>query len=83
MTNLTKPVKRVSQRARVREAGKLRDIVVIVRPNGTIGFRAAGCKTEYALPITRLYYLAVEAHVQDKKKQKAKERKLKKRKGRK
>ena len=73
MTNLTKPVKRVSS-AQIREVGKLRDIVVILYPNRTIGFRAKGCKREYHLPIETGYMLAVRAYVVDEKKRKKKER---------
>jgi hypothetical protein len=62
MTTLTKPVRRVSA-AQVREQGRPRNIVVILRPPGTLGFRAAGCRREYQLPIEACYTLAVRAHV--------------------
>ena len=72
MTNLTKPVRRVTP-AKVFEVGKLRDIVVIVYPRH-LGFRAMGCKREYQLSTEHLYLEAVEAYVRDAKKKKAKEK---------
>jgi len=75
MTNLTKPVRRVTP-ATVFEVGKLRDIVVIVYPKA-VGFRAMGCKREYQLPTEHLYLEAVEAHVRADKKKKKKEREQK------
>jgi len=76
MTKLTKPVKRVTP-AKVREVGKLRDIVVVVYPK-TLGFRAVGCKREYRLPISHCYTEAVEAHVKAEKKRKKAEKARKK-----
>jgi hypothetical protein len=74
MTALTKPVRRVSS-ATVREQGRPRNVVVILRPNGLIGFRAAGCRREYSLPIEAAYTLAVRAHVLAARKERAKARK--------
>jgi len=71
MTDLTKPVSRVSS-GTVFESGKVREVVVTLRPHNVIGFRAKGCKREYQLTISNLYTLAVRAHVADKKRQKKK-----------
>lgn len=60
MTNLNKPVKRVSH-GFVREQGKAREIVVILRPPNVIGFRAKGCRKEYQLTIEGCYTMAVKA----------------------
>ena len=83
MTNLKKPVKRVS-RGLVREAGKLREVVVILRPPNVIGFRAKGCRKEYqltaeacylmAVTAEACYTMAVRAHVAEAKKRKAKKK---------
>ena len=69
MTDLRKPVKRVS-RCTVREAGREREVVVILRPTNVIGFRAKGCRKEYQLTIDGCYTLAVKAHVAAKKREK-------------
>ena len=73
MTNLSKPVSRVS-RGLVREAGKLREVVVILRPPNVIGFRAKGCRKEYQLTAEACYTMAVRAHVAEAKKRKPKKK---------
>lgn len=78
MTNLHKPVKRISS-GLIREAGKVREVIVILRPPNVIGFRAKGCRKEYQLTTDGCYTLAVKAHVADEKRRKAKERKKAKR----
>jgi len=78
MTDLTKPVKRVTNGV-VRESGRLRDIVVILRPPNLIGFRAKGCRKEYQLTTDALYSLAVKCHVAEEKKRTAKEKAKKRR----
>lgn len=62
MTSLRKPVRRVSA-ATIREQGRPRRIVVILRPPNILAFRAAGCRREYALTIEACYAMAVRAHV--------------------
>ncbi len=74
MTALTKPVRRVSA-ATVREQGKPRQIVVILRPPGTIGFRAAGCRREYSLSLEGCYSMAVRAAVLAEKRERVQARK--------
>lgn len=66
---LKKPVKRITN-GKVREAGKQRNIIVILRPPNVIGFRAKGCRGEYRLTAEVCYTMAVGAHVQDKRRQK-------------
>jgi hypothetical protein len=74
MTNLTKPVKRISN-GYIREAGKAREVVVILRPPDVIGFRAKGCRKEYQLTTSACYVMAVRAHVRDEKKRKKSKKK--------
>jgi len=74
MTNLRKPVKRVSA-GMVRESGKPREVIVILRPPNVIGFRAKGCRKEYQLTTDGCYVLAVKAHIAAEKRRKAKEKK--------
>lgn len=75
MTDLRKPVKRVSS-GLVREQGKPREIVIILRPPNLIGFRAKGCRREYQLTAEACYTMAVRAHVMEQKKAKKKAKKL-------
>lgn len=76
MTNLSKPVRRVSS-ATIREQGKARKIVVILRPPNVIGFRAAGCRREYQLSLEGCYTMAVRADVLARKRAKVMTRKQK------
>jgi len=78
MTNLTKPVSRVSN-ATIREAGRTREIVITLQPPSLLGFRAKGCRKTYWLPAAACYMQAVKADVAFQKKQKAKTHKLNKR----
>lgn len=77
-TVLKKPVVRVT-RGKVRETGKLREVLVILRPPNVIGFRAKGCRKEYQLTAESCYWLAMKAeHTYNKKmKKKMKKRKRK------
>ena len=74
MTNLNKPISRVSN-GFVREQGKAREIVIILEPPNVLYFRTKGCRKRYALTAEVCYTMAVKAHVRDAKKQKAKEKK--------
>ena len=74
MVYLTRPIKRISS-AVIHEAGKIREVVVIIRPHGVIGFRAKGCRKEYQITADILYTMAVKASV-------AAVERLKKKKGR-
>lgn len=76
MTDLKKPVKRVSA-GMVHESGKPREVVVILRPPNVIGFRAKGCRKEYQLTTDGCYLMAVKAHVADEKRRKVREKKAK------
>ena len=77
MTQLTKPVKR-NTNGLIREAGKLREVVVILRPPNVIGFRAKGCRKEYQLTTEICYNMAVKAEIAYKKKIKKNARSLRK-----
>ncbi len=70
--------KQIFTQGQVREAGKYRDVVVVMRLPNLIGFRAKGCKTIYWLTVEACYYKAVEASVALEKREK---QKLKKQKG--
>jgi len=74
MTRLEKPVKRLSS-SMIREQGQMRPIVVILHPQGTIGFRAKGYRREYQLPVDYCYRQAVAAKVADDKRAKMQARK--------
>ena len=77
MTDLKKPVKRVSF-GYVRELGRPREVVVILRPPNVIGFRAKGCRKEYQLTTECCYTMAVKADMLAKRREKAKRKKVKK-----
>ena len=68
MTDLERTVKRVSA-GTVREAGKLRKVVVILESPNVIKFRAKGCRRSYSLTTDACYHLAIKAHVADQKRQ--------------
>ena len=76
MTDLKTPLSRVSAGI-VREAGKPREIVVILRPPNVIGFRAKGCRKEYQLTTEACYTLAVKAEVAAERRAKRKQKKAK------
>jgi len=62
MTTIKKPVARTTY-GTVREAGKARQVVVIVRPPNVLGFRAKGCRREYQITTEVAYRMAVMATV--------------------
>lgn len=78
---LKKPVHRES-RGLIREAGKVRQIIITLQPPNLIGFRAKGCRKMYYLTADACYMLAVKAEILAQKREKKKQRKLK-RKGKK
>lgn len=59
-------------------ARKCDQVIVALYPNGTIGFRAKRSRHEYRLSLTTAYHLAVNAEVEAEKREKAKQKKLKK-----
>ena len=74
MTNLNKPVKRVSK-SRVQQ----RPIVVTLYPGGFLGLRLKGRRREYQLGLDDLYWQAAKAEVRKKAREKAKKKAKKKR----
>lgn len=76
MTELTKPVRRLSNAAKY-SRGKMRRIVVTLLPNG-LGLRLAKERKTYSLPYADLYPLAVRVHQQAEKDRKKAERKARK-----
>jgi hypothetical protein len=67
MTTLKKPISRVST-GKIREAGKVRDIIITLETPNLLYFRAKGCSKRYSLTAETCYLLAVEAEVLAKKK---------------
>jgi hypothetical protein len=59
---LKKPVSRESN-GFVREAGKIRQVIIILSPPNLIGFRAKGCRKVYHLTANTCYTLAVKAEM--------------------
>jgi len=59
MTNLTKPVKRVSK-GQVYHQGKARNVVISIELPHLIGLRLQGCKKTYRLSAVELYWMAVK-----------------------
>lgn len=72
MTELTKPVRRLSTAAKY-SRGKMRRIVVTLLPTG-LGLRLAKERKTYALPYADLYPLAVRVHLAAEKARKKAER---------
>ncbi len=72
-TPLKKPVHRESA-ATIREAGKLRQIIISMEPPHLLGFRAKGCRKTYYLTAQACYMLAVKADVLSKSKQRKSKR---------
>lgn len=74
MTTLRKAVRREVQvltdsRLRARERDQ---VIVTLYPNGTIGLRAKRTRREYTLALATVYTLAIRAHVDNEKREKAK-----------
>ena len=76
MTDLTRKVKRVSA-GMVREAGKERQVVIVLEPPSLLGFRAKGCRKTYYLDAATCYKQAVAAEVAYQKKMKKKKKRSK------
>ena len=69
--------KQIFTDGQVREAGKYRDVVVVMRLPNQIGFRAKGCKTVFWLTVESCYYQAVKATVAYEKQEKKRLKKQK------
>ncbi|MDD5457852.1 MAG: hypothetical protein PHF37_00440 [Phycisphaerae bacterium] len=61
----------------VREAGKVRQIIIILEPPNLIGLRAKGCRKVYYLPADACYSTAVKAEMAAIKREKVKNKKQK------
>lgn len=57
----------------IREAGKMREIIVFLEPDGSIGFKAKGLSQIEWLTVGACYHAAVKARVAEE--QRAKKRK--------
>ena len=68
-TKLNKEVSRVSNET-IRDGGKVRQLVVTLYPNGTIGLRPQGTRREEVYPLEAIYFAAVKARVAAAKKKK-------------
>lgn len=73
MTIIRKTVKRET-RMPVFERGE-RNVIVSIEPPGVVGFRLKGTRTTYTLPADRLWWIAMQADMAMKKREKAKARK--------
>lgn len=62
MTDLNKPVRRRSD-SMVRDAGRMRKIVVTLYPHGFIGLRPEKTRREEVLPLQAAYDVAVKMRV--------------------
>lgn len=77
MTGTKKATKRISS-GLVHEAGKHREVIVVVGPGNIVGFRAKGCKKQYDLTAEACFNMAVKAEARLKAKEKRKAKKKKK-----
>ena len=74
MTELTKPVKRISN-GLIRECGQERQIIITLEPPDVLAFRAKGCKRSYRLTANVCYVMAVRAQHEAEQRAKNKKRK--------
>lgn len=75
-TQLTKPVKRRTETARI-DRGKMRRYVVTLYPGDVIGLRLEKCRQEELLPIPLAYNMAVRLRVADEREKKRKSKLVK------
>lgn len=59
---MTKLRTKVSRVAPLAPFNRLEDTAITLYPNGMIGFRKAGARTEYLYPLEAAYASAVKAH---------------------
>lgn len=78
MTDLNKPVKRKTN-TMIRDRGRLRQIMITIYPNGTIGLRPMGTRQEEVLTMESCYSLAVKQRVAKERIEKLAAKKAKKR----
>ncbi len=64
MTKLTKPVRRLSD-AVVRDAGRIKQLVITIYPNDTIGLRPAKTRREERVTLREVYDFAVRQRVRE------------------
>ena len=76
MTNLDKPVTRKSH-VIVRDRGKVRQLVVTINPNGTLGLRPLGTRKAEIITLDSCYSLAVKQRVAKERAEKAAQKKAK------
>lgn len=74
MTSLKKKIVRRSEESLIRDAGKLRAAVVTLYPSGVIGIRPEKTRREELIPITAVWYAAVERRVAQERREKAAEK---------
>jgi hypothetical protein len=65
MTKLSKPVRRVTERAIIFEGGSPRPMIVSQYPNGVLGFRPQGLRREELISVLACYSLAVKQRVRE------------------
>ena len=74
MTPLNKPVTRKSS-AMIRDQGKIRELVITVYPNDTIGIRPLGTRREEVVTLAAVYSLGVKQRLVSELKEKIKRKK--------
>ena len=62
MTKLTKPVRRITD-STIRDCGKVRNLIVTLYPNDTIGLRPAKTRREEIVSLESCYGLGVKQRV--------------------
>lgn len=73
-TKLTKPVARDSNEL-IRDRGKMRSLIITVYPNGMIGLRMKGCRTEETISMRSCYDSAIKQRVMAERREKQLKRK--------
>lgn len=77
MTDLNKPIRRRAPNT-IRDAGKLRRLVVTLLPGGTVGLRPEGTRRNEYVSLDACYALAVRQRVNAERSDKARARKARK-----
>jgi len=72
MTDLKKPIRRKTNVT----CAQSRPLVITLYPEGTIGFREAGRRKEFLLPIQAAYVMAVRAEVESRRRERRRQKKL-------
>lgn len=77
MTRLNKPVRRLAEESIIRDAGKLKPLVVTFYPGGFLGLRFPKSRKEELVTLTSCYKLAVMQRIAAERRDKAEAKKAK------